>query len=766
MGSSIFPPVFRTALRGLVPGPTSTDVSSQRILRADGVWVDQPTGTLPSVTGNSGRLLTNNGTVASWTPAFTVDAVSGAAAVAAQGSNQNITLTPSGTGILAITAAEGAQRGLMVGGSSGAAGFPLRVRLDRAGATWVDIVNLDAGSASSAGLILQGEGGSLNIAAHSTAHSVWPDTGYVFANSLLSGGLALGTGTTAPITFITNNAERARLSSGGNLLVGTTTDDGVNRLQVSGGITSNGSITALNGTLIASRSGANDAFVRAEADAGRSKNIDLRTTGARRWIIASNATAESGSNAGSNFQIQGYSDADALLGTWLSIVRATGVVNIASTVASSSTTTGALTIGGGLGVAGDVYAPRYYTSANTNSGIALANRSTGGSLTLYADGTTSRWFWNGADRLTVDTSGAVAIPGNLNLTGADYGTTVAGQFTVTTNGSATGLAHQVASGNSAGLRLGQTGVVNWNIQNIATTGTLDFGNTTARVRMTTNGLDVLTSTASTSTTSGALTVAGGVGIAGAVNAGSVTASGPFFTVSNTTAAGIRGLRVQTSASDRWVVGGNGTAESGSNAGTDFQITAYNDAGAFLSTPLAIARATGTATFSAGISLGGKVVNSATSAVGVPGANGRFEIGSQTGAGLEMIGRGSVDDAILYNGSGTTVFRVPSGTTTFSLPGSLRVNTTNGTAVDLIASATATLDFPSISAGASADLTITVTGATVGDSVHLGLPSAPTAGIIFQGFVSAANTVTVRATNITGSPVDPASATYRATVMSF
>ncbi|WP_205010657.1 hypothetical protein [Nitrosomonas oligotropha] len=79
-------------------------------------------------------------------------------------------------------------------------------------------------------------------------------------------------------------------------------------------------------------------------------------------------------------------------------------------------------------------------------------------------------------------------------------------------------------------------------------------------------------------------------------------------------------------------------------------------------------------------------------------------------------------------------------------------------------ATATLDFGSINAAASADLTITVAGAAVNDSVSLGLPAAPTAGIMFRGFVSAANTVTVRATNITGSPVDPASATYRATVI--
>lgn len=77
---------------------------------------------------------------------------------------------------------------------------------------------------------------------------------------------------------------------------------------------------------------------------------------------------------------------------------------------------------------------------------------------------------------------------------------------------------------------------------------------------------------------------------------------------------------------------------------------------------------------------------------------------------------------------------------------------------------AALDFASIAAAASADLTITVPGAAVGDAVSLGLPAAPTAGLIFQAFVSAANTVTVRATNITAGAVDAASATYRATVL--
>jgi hypothetical protein len=84
--------------------------------------------------------------------------------------------------------------------------------------------------------------------------------------------------------------------------------------------------------------------------------------------------------------------------------------------------------------------------------------------------------------------------------------------------------------------------------------------------------------------------------------------------------------------------------------------------------------------------------------------------------------------------------------------------------DVFLTATATLNFASIAAAASADLTITVTGAVVGASVHLGLPASPAAGIIFQGFVSATNTVTIRATNISAGAVDPASASYRATVL--
>jgi hypothetical protein len=77
----------------------------------------------------------------------------------------------------------------------------------------------------------------------------------------------------------------------------------------------------------------------------------------------------------------------------------------------------------------------------------------------------------------------------------------------------------------------------------------------------------------------------------------------------------------------------------------------------------------------------------------------------------------------------------------------------------VLSGSASLNFGSIGAAAQADLTITVTGAAVGDEVIMALPAAPAAGLVFNAFVSATDTVTVRASNITAAPVDPDAATY-------
>ena len=90
---------------------------------------------------------------------------------------------------------------------------------------------------------------------------------------------------------------------------------------------------------------------------------------------------------------------------------------------------------------------------------------------------------------------------------------------------------------------------------------------------------------------------------------------------------------------------------------------------------------------------------------------------------------------------------------------------NGQTRTLIAGlqGSATLDFGSIAAGAVAILFITVAGAAAGDAVALGPPTGLTAGLMATGLVNSADTVTVRLHNTTGSAIDPASATWNATV---
>jgi phage head maturation protease len=77
------------------------------------------------------------------------------------------------------------------------------------------------------------------------------------------------------------------------------------------------------------------------------------------------------------------------------------------------------------------------------------------------------------------------------------------------------------------------------------------------------------------------------------------------------------------------------------------------------------------------------------------------------------------------------------------------------------SVTATLahDFASIAAGALASTTLTVKGVRQGDGVDIH-PYSATAGIVYYGIVTANDTVTIYAQNVTAGAVDPASTTFR------
>lgn len=75
--------------------------------------------------------------------------------------------------------------------------------------------------------------------------------------------------------------------------------------------------------------GATEAILNMDAgSAGQAAWVQLFTNGSGRWVVGKDNTAESGSNAGSNFTIYSFNDAGGFLGTPLSINRATGKVTL------------------------------------------------------------------------------------------------------------------------------------------------------------------------------------------------------------------------------------------------------------------------------------------------------------------------------------------------------------------------------------------------------------------------------------------------------
>ncbi len=96
----------------------------------------------------------------------------------------------------------------------------------------------------------------------------------------------------------------------------------------------------------------------------------------------------------------------------------------------------------------------------------------------------------------------------------------------------------------------------------------------------------------------------------------------------------------------------------------------------------------------------------------------------------------------------------------------------GTALKKVLSASAAVDFTALAAGTCETFNITVTGAADGDPVAIGVPAAgwaTTEYATIEGFVSAANTVTVKRCNLTNATTalsNPASVTVRATVLQF
>jgi hypothetical protein len=77
---------------------------------------------------------------------------------------------------------------------------------------------------------------------------------------------------------------------------------------------------------------------------------------------------------------------------------------------------------------------------------------------------------------------------------------------------------------------------------------------------------------------------------------------------------------------------------------------------------------------------------------------------------------------------------------------------------------ATLDFPELAANTTAELTFTIAGAASGDQVFVAPTGAPESGLVWCGYVSAPDTVTVRLGNVTAGAINPADRIYNVSVI--
>ncbi|HEY1878437.1 MAG TPA: hypothetical protein VGG68_00745 [Caulobacteraceae bacterium] len=455
------------------------------------------------------------------------------------------------------------------------------------------LVNNGTGTVTTVGLNGLWSGQSVNV--------MGPATGNRAFNILT--GVSPGSASTR-WAMLANNTAETGAAAGSNFLLARYDDTGAyvdsplsivrstGNVSIAHGLTVSGALTvagntALNGALTVSGLSA------ISGAAGTQRNLAFQTAGSTRWLVFANTTAESGGNVGSDFFIQRCNDAGVAIDNPFVITRSNGAVGISTTLAVGGTIAGSgFYINGAAATtrqitfqtaavarwrvivdssaeSGNNIGSNFYIQSQTDAGAALTNvvfinRATG----LVTIGGGSMLVSNsGAGPATLAISAPAGQQRDLFWQTAGSTRWVA-YCTQTAEGGA-----NAGSDFSVG-RYDDTGVfINPVLTLTRSTGAALFNNS-----LQVNG--------------GALYINGG-------------------------AASNRGLWYQSSGVARWLVDVTNTAESGSNAGSDFAIYNYSDAGAYISTPLSITRSTGLTTLNFGLNVTGAVEMSG--AVDVVGA---------------------------------------------------------------------------------------------------------------------------------------------------
>ena len=135
-----------------------------------------------------------------------------------------------------------------------------------------------------------------------------------------------------------SHASSAKVIMGGGLVYIASNLQATGTLTIGGASTLTGDATVGNG--------AGQPSMNLNGAAGGIRDLRFQTGGSLRWAVRADEIAETGSDAGSNFQIIARNDAGGNLGSALTITRASKAVSLsgALTVTGASTLTGALTV--------------------------------------------------------------------------------------------------------------------------------------------------------------------------------------------------------------------------------------------------------------------------------------------------------------------------------------------------------------------------------------------------------------------------------------
>ena len=287
---------------------------------------------------------------------------------------------------------------------------------------------------------------------------------------------------------------------------------------------------------------------------------NIKTTSGIFW---SNGAPLGGSAGGTTNQIQ-YNSSNSFAGaTNFTYTAASGNVVIGATTATSSTTTGALVVAGGVGVAGDTYA--------------------GGNLTVgaYSSNTRANLFvYTG---ILGTTSGASIVMAELNNNNGNQS-----YLRFITNRVAAG-SNWTTSSTKIQQRIDVTdqGYIEFNP--LGSNYGVDIGNgSSPTIRAFENGNVVLpTTTASTSTTTGAFVVKGGAGIAGQLTIGGIADVTGAAYLRNTTYLGSQLVQnIAADATTLYLRGGALAFQDAAASATKLYIDTSSNVGIGTSSPTA------------------------------------------------------------------------------------------------------------------------------------------------------------------------------------